>query len=160
MSTQRNLVAVILKDRPLQIGILALFLFGIYLLQKPTEPSEPTDKRSSIADVPKHLLTDLGGVEPLIIELPASKDDATRAYVAQLSGRAVLVLDESGIWHRKEPARDEEGDPEDHSDTLAGVAKLLCLEDGAENRELGLPELSKEDLRRYCEIIPKEIGSE
>lgn len=159
MPENRSPLDRIMQDRLLLVGVACFVVFAWYIIQPSSSRTFDPSREISLADVPPSLMVGLGGVDPLLIQLPATQDDVTRATVAQLSGRAVIVRDIDGSWHRMEPARDQAGIPSDHSETLAGVAKLLCLRDGAAQPEMGLPELSPEEYRKYCEIIPAEVGA-
>lgn len=110
---------------------------------------------SLATNIPPHLFRGLEGREPLIIQLPA-EDAARRAIAAQISGRAVLVRDENGVWGRLEPVRDANGKIQDASETFGKISKLMCGNNSAEDDNFELPEMTEEQRLFFCETFPEE----
>lgn len=156
MPQGRDILKALLHDRPLQIGVVALVVVSAYFIQDRGSSPRANVPNSLSAEIPPHLLRDLEGREPLIVQLPASDNAALRAAKAQIAGRAVLVRDENGTWHRMEPARSADGRIQDLSETLEKVSTLMCRKNGADNAKLELPEITEEQRRLICEFVPED----
>ena len=155
MPSFRDVMNAVANDRPLQLGIAALAAMCVYSISRSTEPSLSSPELKGNT-VPAHLMQNLGGRDPLIIHLPAPEDAAARAAAAQINGRVVLVRDEAGDWYRMDPVSNAAGKADELSKTLGKMSDLLCDKSREELAGMGLPEMTTDQRRMMCEILPEE----
>ena len=155
MPNLRDVMNAVANDRPLQLGIAALAAMCVYSISSSTEPSLSSPELNGNM-VPEHLMQNLGGRDPLIIHLPAPEDAAARAAAAQINGRVVLVRDEAGDWYRMDPVADPDGRVDELSEALGKMSDFVCDKSREELAGMGLPEMTTDQRRMICEILPEE----
>ncbi|MEO0983540.1 MAG: hypothetical protein AAFX03_12910 [Pseudomonadota bacterium] len=89
---------------------------------------------------------------PLIIRLPAERDDVAQITAALLSGRTVLVREETGDWRRIDPPVDPNGAPANLSGALMKIAETGCGANPPAARDPAFTAISEADWRALCEV--------
>ena len=114
------------KDRPMQIGVIAFVIVGLKLIgsMAGTARDNGVASRMSCDTLPARV-TRQADRNPVILRLPATKQEIERAVIANIIDRPVFVCDENQNWYQmNRPEGDISG--EELADTLRKVSTLVC----------------------------------
>ena len=146
------------KDRPMQIGVTAFVLLFINIFQPwGSLSSNGGVSRKATCDRPPRAVLRQAGQDPLIIRLPITDDQATKASIAYVVNRPVFFCDRKGNWYWMNRPENL-GSGQENAEALRKVSDLLCGKTEKELREAGLPEMNEDQRQVFCETIRQETN--